>query len=352
MGKKKAVARGAPAAAVEAASPRTAGRRGVGGGGPSFGGAEAGLCVRRQPGAPGLAYLSGLTFGVLVLLGTQLALAPTLPRLLCHWSWTVFTLFGAALVVCRWAKEETVAAYLLFWGLLMVNGLSWLALLLVPSCGVLPGSLWQAYGEHGGDHLAIASLGSVPLLLAPTVLITLFMWFERAFLAAIYHDVTFAMDGWFTNLVWQLFCPAIPLAFWAAFLRPPLFGDLPQWPGIAPVLCISALLNVRAPRAHRRSLRAVDCETRRRARAREPRVRVRARPRRPRGLASALCSRRRTDGRLPPCGRRPSSCTRTSTRAVSADRRTGSVGGRRASSCRGRATRARTDARAHARRTA
>ena len=37
--------------------------------------------------------------------------------------------------------------------------LCWMQVLLVPKFGVLPGSLWAAYGEHGGDHPNFTRLG-------------------------------------------------------------------------------------------------------------------------------------------------------------------------------------------------
>lgn len=205
---------------------------------------EAGLCVRRQAG--GLAYLSGITFGLVCLCGIQLALSPTFPQLLCHWVWVVLTAFGVSLAAMRWAKYDEAAAYLIFWCLSMVHGLVWVAAVFVPVCGVLPGALWQAYGAHGGDHLGLASLGSLVLLLLPPVLLLAFMWFEREFLVVIYHDFFYAMDGLMFNLTWQLFSPALPLWVWASFFRPPLFSDLPTWPGTPAVLATCALANAPA----------------------------------------------------------------------------------------------------------
>ena len=245
MGKKKAAARDAPSSTAGAASAVSAAADPVRSSSSSAGGrqrsSEGGLCVRTQPG--GMAYLSGLTFVVVVLAGVSLAVAPTLPRLLCHWSWVLLTLFGGCLVGCRWAKAEGVAAYLVFWGLLMVHGLCWITLMLVPAFGVLPGSLWRAFDGHGGDHLAIGSLGSVPVLLAPPCLLLAFMWVERPFLAVVYHDVFYAMENPVWNLIWQLLCPMVPLAIWAALLRPPLFSDLPLWPGTPAILAACALAN-------------------------------------------------------------------------------------------------------------
>lgn len=243
MGKKKADAR-RPAATSYAGPPpppaeSTASQHGGGSGYRRS--SEPGLQVHRQPG--GILYLSGLTAGIVALALTQLALAPTLPQLLCHWTWSVLTSFGAMLVGCRWAHEEEVAAHLIFWGLLMVNGLCWLPLLLVPAVGVPPGTLWLAFGEHGGDHLALGSLGSVPLLVVPPALMLGFMWFERKFLSIIYHDVFVAMGGPFSNVLWQLTSPALPFAMWMAGLRHPLFSDLPQWPGALTVIAAAAIAN-------------------------------------------------------------------------------------------------------------
>ena len=205
--------------------------------------------MRRERG--GIAYLSGLTFGVFVLLSIQLAVG-LIPQLLCHWSWAIVTLFGGALCAFRWARADEAVAHLIFWGLLMVHGLCWLALLLVPFYGVLPGTLWSAFGDHGGEHLAMASLGSVPLLLAPPTLLLLFMWFEREWLVVIYHDFFHAMGGPWFNISYQLLSPLLPLALWTAALRPPVFSDLPQWPGTPAVVVACMVANVRAPHAARR----------------------------------------------------------------------------------------------------
>ena len=262
MGKKKATARdGATSSSAFGGGfssppppPPSAGRPPPSGGGPrSYGAgsyaAEPGLHVRRERG--GIAYLSGLTFGVFVLLSIQLAVG-LIPQLLCHWSWAIVTLFGGALCAFRWARADEAVAHLIFWGLLMVHGLCWLALLLVPFYGVLPGTLWSAFGDHGGEHLAMASLGSVPLLLAPPTLLLLFMWFEREWLVVIYHDFFHAMGGPWFNISYQLLSPLLPLALWTAALRPPVFSDLPQWPGTPAVVVACMVANVRASHAARR----------------------------------------------------------------------------------------------------
>ena len=252
MGKKKAAARDTGPAqtfSVPSASLPRGGRSGPAsnggsGGGSIFGGGggiEPGLCVRREK---GLGFLSGVTCGVVALALIQLALAPTFPRLLAHWSWFIVTLYGTALVSCRWAKYEETAAYLIFWGLLMVHGLCWLAFALVPIYGVMPGTLWAAYGDHGGAHLAIGSLGSLPLLLVPPLALLLYMWFERDYLVVIYHDFVHAMDGPFVNLIWQLYSPLLLFSIWAVVFRPPLFSDLPVWPGTPVVLGFCMVSNV------------------------------------------------------------------------------------------------------------
>ena len=82
----------------------------------------------------------------------------------------------------------------------------------------------------------MASLGSLPLLLLPPALLLLFMWFEREYLVVIYHDMYVAMDGMWSNFVWQALSPLLLFSIWAAFLRPPIFSDLPRWPGAAPLL--------------------------------------------------------------------------------------------------------------------
>ena len=113
MGKKKAAARDTGPAqtfSVPSASLPRGGRSGPAsnggsGGGSIFGGGggiEPGLCVRREK---GLGFLSGVTCGVVALALIQLALAPTFPRLLAHWSWFIVTLYGTAL--CRAAGQST-----------------------------------------------------------------------------------------------------------------------------------------------------------------------------------------------------------------------------------------------------
>ena len=53
----------------------------------------------------------------------------------------------------------------------------------------------SAFGEHAGDHLGIASIGSIVPLVLPPVLLILFMWAERGYLVVIAHDFDYAMDG-------------------------------------------------------------------------------------------------------------------------------------------------------------
>ena len=237
MGKKKATVRDGSCGAFNGGLPSTDASSAGYDSAP-----EAGLCVCRQKG--GVAYLSGMTAAVALLTIVQLALTPSLPKLLCHWVWVVLTTFGAALTAFRWLNYEEAATYLVFWGLLMVHGLVWLPALMVPTSGVLPGALLHAYGEHGGAHIGIASLGSVLLLLTPPLLLLAFMWLEREHLVVIYHDFHYAMDGMLINLVYQLLCPTIPFYFWGSVFRPMLFSDMPEWPAAPVVVVAGALANL------------------------------------------------------------------------------------------------------------
>jgi hypothetical protein len=212
---------------------------------------EPGLVVRWKKGS-GAIFTAILCFCVLLLSGTLLV-SPSLPRLLSHWSWCVLTLFSLPIVICHCTtvltiyeethrKAEAMAASLIYWGLFMVHGLLWMSLLLVPLFGVPPGVLWDAFGEHGG-HLHLAQFGSVPLLTIPPLLLLAYVWFDRQYLVLVYHDVFEATNARLGNSVWQLLSPLIPLSVWAAFLRTPLFTDLPRWPGVVPLLAVCALAN-------------------------------------------------------------------------------------------------------------
>ena len=208
---------------------------------------QAGLVVFWQKNsAP---YIAVQCFVALVLLLLLLA-SPSLPRLLCHFSLLAFTLFCAGVVGLRChyyfsgdeAAQERLA-WLIFWCLLMVHGLACLSCALVLARGNSPGVLWRAFGEHGGSHLDVASLGAVPLMVLPPLLLIGFMAYERKFLVCIFHDFFHATGGRYKNAPFQLCSPLLPLAFWAALLRPPLFTDLPLWPSILELLGVCALAN-------------------------------------------------------------------------------------------------------------
>jgi len=207
-------------------------------------GYEPGLCVVKRQG--GVVYLAIFGLSVMLALGTLLALTATLPRLLTHWTWLLFTLFSAAIFVGRWVYPE-VEAWLIFFLILTVHGLLWITLLLVPLRGVTPATLWHAFGVHGGDHLLLAQMGDVPLLGFPPLALAAFMAWEEKYLVAIFHDfLTQMAPGNYNlvwNLMWQICSPILPLGLWAACLRPPLFTDLPAWPGVLDVLLVCLLAN-------------------------------------------------------------------------------------------------------------
>jgi len=188
-----------------------------------------------------------LIYGVSVtfFLGTVLALGLlSLPRLLCHWTWLLFATYATAVFICRWLAKEA-EAWLLFWATPMVNGLLWFNLVLVPMRGVTPSALWRAFGEHGGPHLMFAQVGDVVLLLMPPIALLAFLFWERRYLRAIFHDFcTQLAPGHVTwNIIWHMGSPLLPLAAWAAFFRTSLFSDLPQWPPVLDLLGVCCLSN-------------------------------------------------------------------------------------------------------------
>jgi len=203
---------------------------------------EPGLCVIKRE--SGVLYLALFGLTVMLTMGTLLALTASLPRLLTHWVWLLFALFSAAIFVGRWLYPE-VEACILFFLTLTLNGLLWLNLLLVPPFGVTPGALWHAFGVHGGDHMLLAQMGDVPLLGFPPLALLGFLLWEERYLMAVFHDfITQLAPGhikW--NAIWQLCSPILPFGFWAACLRPPLFADLPAWPGTLPVIAVCLVTN-------------------------------------------------------------------------------------------------------------
>ena len=239
-----------PATAAGAPPPKARPGVGIGAGGSSNAqrSDEAGLLVFMQKkSAP---YIAVLCFVTLVLTFLLLAM-PSLPHLLAHWSLLIFALFIGPLVVLRCqayfsgsdvAQER--AAWLVFWGMLMVHGLVWLSLVLVLAHGTSPRALWRAFGEHGGAHLDIACMGAGPLLVMPPLLLLGFMAYERKYLVCIYHDFFQASGGAYKNAAFQICSPLLPLALWAALLRPPIFTDLPEWPPLPELLGVCALVNV------------------------------------------------------------------------------------------------------------
>lgn len=203
---------------------------------------EAGLCVIRRRSSVGYLAIFGLV--VMLAAGTLLACTASLPRLLTHWAWFMFTIFSCTVFVGRWLYPDVEALILVFFTL-TIHGLLWLTLLLVPLCGVTPGALWYAFGIHGGDHLLLAQLGDLPLLLFPPLSLLCFLVWERRYLVAVFHDFLYQLaPGHFKWLVgWQLTSPIIPLGLWSACFRLPLFTDLPAWPGVPAVLAVCLLAN-------------------------------------------------------------------------------------------------------------
>ena len=123
--------------------------------------------------------------------------------------------------------------------------LLWLALVLVPLRGVTPSTLWHAFGVHGGDQLLPAQMGDLLLLCAPPLALLGFCVMERRYLLVLLHDVLIQLPPGMSKFffLWQVFSPVLPLAIWAAFMRQPLFSDLPAWPGVAIVMTICFLAN-------------------------------------------------------------------------------------------------------------
>mmetsp|Transcript_10624 Transcript_10624/g.21571 ORF Transcript_10624/g.21571 Transcript_10624/m.21571 type:complete len:163 (-) Transcript_10624:188-676(-) len=127
----------------------------------------------------------------------------------------------------------------------MLHGLLWLNLVLVPLRGVTPSTLWAAFGEHGGDHLLFAQLGDAILLLFLPVALLAFLFWERRYLRAVFHDFRsqLAAGQQLWNAAYHLASPVLPLAIWAACFRSTLFNDLPVWPAAIEILAVCALAN-------------------------------------------------------------------------------------------------------------
>lgn len=248
MGKKGKVPKASAGGGIPAASPvggpgETSGADNAGARG---GDEDPGLLVRWQKNS--VVYIAVMCFIVVCLAGTVLSF-PSLPRLLSYWSWLLLTLFSVTLVVCRCRsyfsgsdKAEEVSAWVIFWGLLMIHGLAWLSCVFVFWRGVPPSAMWHAFGEHAGLHLNFTSLGTVPLLLLPPILLLAFMVYERSYLVLIYHDF-FLASGKYKSLGFQLVSPLMPLALWAALLRPPLFTDLTEWPPVWELMGVCTAVN-------------------------------------------------------------------------------------------------------------
>jgi len=217
----------------------------AGGSGTSADGmAEPGLFVKRR--RSGVAHTSALLLGIALCLGVLMLGLSTMPRLLCHFSWTVFTLFAVIVVGGRWVAAD-VATEVTFWLLTMVHGLVWLTAILVSLCGVLPGSLWRAFGQHGGDHLLIAQVGSIPMLFFPPAALTAYLWLEREFVAVTFHDLYTQLCSEphrrLLCVAWHIASPVLPISLWSATLRIPIFCDLPEWPGAIAILGLCVLAN-------------------------------------------------------------------------------------------------------------
>lgn len=203
---------------------------------------ETGLCIVRRQSSVGYLAVFGLT--VTLSAFTLLACTASLPRLLTHWTWMLFTLFSGTVYVGRWLYPDTEAALLMLFTLTL-HGLLWLALVLVPLRGVTPSTLWHAFGVHGGDQLLPAQMGDLLLLCAPPLALLGFCVMERRYLLVLLHDVLIQLPPGMSKFffLWQVFSPVLPLAIWAAFMRQPLFSDLPAWPGVAIVMTICFLAN-------------------------------------------------------------------------------------------------------------
>ncbi len=206
-----------------------------------------GPCLVPSKRAGGVPLLCGLCCWALFMLGTLLALGgPRLgTQLLCHWTWTLVSLFSAVAVFGRWVGDGHVVGCISFWCLFALHGLTWLQLLLIWRDGVGPSELWSALGEYGGAHVLFSQFGSLALLALPPLSLLGYMYVDRDYLLIIHHDFHSQLlphhRKW--NLAWQIFSPAVPLATWAYLLRPPLFSDLPRWPGVGAVLGICLLCN-------------------------------------------------------------------------------------------------------------
>jgi hypothetical protein len=205
--------------------------------------AEPGLRVQKRPAQA--VYLSIYALCVFLAVGTLLTLGTsTLPRLLSHWAWVVFTIFSTTIFCCRWFAE-TVEGWVTFWCTFMVNGLTWLNLVLVLSEGIAPGALWSAFDEHGGQHLLIAQVGSLTLLGFPPLAMLAYVLWERNYYVAIFNDFfsQLAVGHWKWNMVYHITSPVLPFSFWVACFRTELFTDLPVWPGAIKVLLICLFAN-------------------------------------------------------------------------------------------------------------
>jgi hypothetical protein len=204
---------------------------------------ETGLCIVRRQSSVGYLAVFGLTVTLSVF--TLLACTASLPRLLTHWTWMLFTLFSGTVFVGRWLYPDTEAALLMLFTLTL-HGLLWLALVLVPLRGVTPSTLWHAFGVHGGDQLLPAQMGDLLLLGAPPLALLGFCVMERRYLLVLLHDVLSQLPPGMSKFffLWQVFSPVLPLAIWSACMRQPIFSDLPVWPGVAPVMTICFVANV------------------------------------------------------------------------------------------------------------
>jgi hypothetical protein len=206
---------------------------------------EPGLCVHRR--RHGVVYHAAYVLVVFLFLGTTVTLgSSTLPRLLSHWTWLIFSLYSLTLFGCRWFAEEA-EAWVTFWLTPMVHGLLWMALVLVPVRGVAPGALWHAFGEHAGHHLLIAQIGTIPLLLLPPLVLGGYLWWEADFITAIFHDfysqLARGQRKW--NLLWHLLSPTLPFAIWAACLKTTVFTDLP--PAVSTLEIVAVCLVANGP---------------------------------------------------------------------------------------------------------
>jgi hypothetical protein len=66
---------------------------------------ETGLCIVRRQSSVGYLAVFGLTVTLSVF--TLLACTASLPRLLTHWTWMLFTLFSGTVFVGRWLYPDT-----------------------------------------------------------------------------------------------------------------------------------------------------------------------------------------------------------------------------------------------------